>query len=292
MREIPSFVPSQLGFSLEIFPPKSTEGFDRLEETLAAYAIYGPSCITVTFGAGGAAENIDRARSLVRHILEAHRIPVAAHVICAGRTKAEVDGIVDGFWQDGVRRIVALRGDVLQRAGPYVPHPNGYEYTYDFIRPTKERYPAMHISVAGYPEKHPESPSTDHDLEHLKRKVDAGADSILSQFFFDPDVFLSWRDRAVARGINVPIIPGLLPILNFDKTKIFAEKCQAQIPEFLHKMFDGVPAESVDHKLLAMNVLSHQITRLIEHGVTDFHFYTLNDTLLLKHLCTWLRSGF
>lgn len=286
------FIPSRLRFSLEIFPPKSSEGIEKLEETLATYAVYGPSCVTVTFGAGGTTDNIDRARALVRYIDQTHHIPVAAHVICAGRTKRDVDDIVDGFWEDGVRRIVALRGDVLQRAGPYIPHSDGYEYTYDFITSVKKRYPSMHISVAGYPEKHPESPSTDHDLDHLKRKVDAGADSILSQFFFDPDVFLSWRDRVVARGITVPVIPGLLPILNFEKAVSFADKCQAQIPHFLYKMFDGIPPDSIDHKLLAMNVLSHQITRLIDHHVSDFHFYTLNDTLLLKHLCTWIRSGF
>jgi methylenetetrahydrofolate reductase (NADPH) len=286
------FVPSDLTFSLEVFPPKSEEGVEKLEATIETYLNFGPSFITVTFGAGGTVENAERAQNVVRRIAGISPVPVAAHMICAGRTRTEVDSIVDGFYADGVRRLVALRGDILQRAGPYVPHQDGYEYTYDFIAAVKKRYTDMHISVAGYPERHPESPNTDHDLDHLKRKVDAGADCVLSQFFFDPDVFLRWRDAVAARGITVPVVPGLMPILNFERAANMAKKCGTDVPGFLVDMFDGVSPDSLDHKLLAMNVLSHQITRLIENGVKSFHFYTLNDTLLFKHLCMWLRAGF
>jgi methylenetetrahydrofolate reductase (NADPH) len=279
-------------FSLEVFPPKTEAGLDKLLHTVDAYTALKPSTITVTFTAGNAPESVTYMRDLLVRISARTAIPVAAHLVCAGRSRTEIDSILDTFWNDGVRRIVALRGDILAQNGAYRPHPEGYSTTIEFIAAIHARYPSMTILVAGYPEMHPESPSLTFDLDHLKKKVDAGASRVLTQFFFDPEIFLRWRDKVVAHGINVPIIPGLLPILSFPKMLGFAKKCNANVPDFLYKMFDGVDPDSVDHKLLAMNVLSHQITRLIEHGVTSFHFYTLNDTLLTRHLCTWLRTAF
>jgi methylenetetrahydrofolate reductase (NADPH) len=278
-------------FSLEVFPPKTEAGLENLLRTVDAYLALQPAYITVTFGAGASAQNIDYSREVIRRIGQQAALPIAGHLTCAGRTRAELDTILDSFWQDGVRHIVALRGDILEGT-PYQPHAEGYPYTQDFVAGIRARYPQMRISVAGYPETHPESPSAQFDLDHLKRKVDAGADAVLTQFFFDPDIFLRWRDRVQAHGIKADIIPGLLPIINFPKALNFAKRCNANVPAFLHKMFAEIDPDSVDHKLLAMNVLSHQITRLIEHGVRDFHFYTLNDTLLTRHLCTWLRSAF
>lgn len=283
---------SNIRFSLEVFPPKTPGGLDNLLQTVDAYLALKPSYITVTFGAGASAQNVDYSREVIRRIADRAALPVAGHLTCAGRTKAEIDTIVDQFWQDGVRHIVALRGDILGDGTPYQPHPDGYPFTYDFIAGIRARKPDIRISVAGYPETHPESPSLSFDLDHLKRKVDAGADAVLTQFFFDPEVFLRWRDLVTKHGIKADLVPGLLPILNFKKAVSFAKRCNANVPDFLHAMFDGVDPEGTDHKLLAMNVLSHQITRLIEHGVSDFHFYTLNDTLLTRHLCTWLRAGF
>lgn len=285
-------ITSDITFSLEVFPPKSAAGVNALLETVRTYTAFRPSYITVTFGAGGSAETVAYARDIVSKIAQATDLPVASHMTCAGRSKADVDAIIQSFWNDGVRQIVALRGDILGQAAPYQPHPEGYFYTSDFIRSIKSNHPSMRVSVAGYPETHPESPSVDFDLDHLKKKMDAGADEILSQFFFDPEVFLRWRDKVAARGISAPIVPGLLPILNFPKAVNFAKKCNANVPDFLVKMFEGSDPDGLDHKLLAMNVLSHQITRLIENGVKQFHFYTLNDTLLTRHLCTWLRAGF
>ena len=285
-------ISSDIQFSLEVFPPKTEAGLDKLLQTVDAYAVLRPSTITLTFTGGNAPETVSYMRGVVKNINTRTDIPVATHLVCAGRSRAEIDTILDTFWNDGIRNIVALRGDILSQDGAYKPHPDGYATTIDFIHAIRERYPSMQILVAGYPEMHPESPSLTFDLDHLKRKVDAGANSILTQFFFDPEIFLRWRDRVIENGIHVPVVPGLLPILNFPKMLGFAKKCNATVPDFLYKMFDGVDPDSVDHKLLAMNVLSHQITRLIENGVTSFHFYTLNDTLLTRHLCTWLRTAF
>lgn len=291
------FTVSDIDFSLEVFPPKTEAGIDNLMRTVDAYAALRPATITVTFGAGGS-ETANYSRDVIHRIAaRVPNIPIAAHLTCAGRSRAETTAILDEFLADGVRHIVALRGDMLQQnalpnGAAYRPHAEGYATTPEFIAAIRAHSPTTRISVAGYPETHPESPDMAFDIDHLKRKVDAGADNILTQFFFDPEVFLQWRDRVAARGIDATITPGLLPVLSFPKMLGFAKKCNANVPPFLHAMFDGVDPDSIDHKLLAMNVLSHQITRLIEHGVKSFHFYTLNDTLLTRHLCTWIRTGF
>ncbi len=290
-----------VAFSLEVFPPKTEEGLVRLRAAAAAYAPLRPALITVTFGAGGAAASAPLARRALREVAALGKAPVAAHITFAGRTRDEVDATLADFWDDGVRSFVALRGDLPVPpegavAGAariaFRPHPEGYADTPAFVARLKTLYPDAQVFVAGYPETHPESPSQAFDLDHLKRKVDAGADAVLTQFFFDPEVFLRWRDKAAAQGINVPLIPGLLPILNFPNLVTFAAKCQASVPPFLATMFEDSPPEGLDHKLLAMNVLSHQITRLITAGVDRFHFYTLNETTLTRHVCVWLRAGF
>lgn len=286
------FIPRDVSFSLEVFPPKTEGGVEHLLQTVDAYSALLPAAITVTFGAGGAIGTVEAVRDVIRRVRARTDRPVSAHITCANQPKIVVDDILDAFWEDGVRHVVALRGDMMGQGAPYKPHPEGYAKTYDFIASIRQRYPEMSIYVAGYPETHPESPSESFDLDHLKRKVDAGANGVLTQFFFDPEVFLRWRDKVEKRGIDAPLVPGLLPILNFQKTLAMAKRCNANVPDFLHTMFDGVDPESVDHKLLAMNVLSHQITRLVEHGVARFHFYTMNETLLTRHLCTWMRAGF
>ena len=265
---------------------------ERLLQTVDAYTALRPAYLTVTFGAGGKMDNVENARKVVKAVAERTHLPVAAHVTCASRSRADIDAIIDSFWRDGVRQVVALRGDMLAQGEPFQHHPDGYKTTPEFIAAIRKRYPSIQIAVAGYPETHPDAVSEAADIEYLKRKLDAGADTVLTQMFFDPDVFLRWRDNVASFGISAPLIPGLLPIFNFPKLLTFAQKCNAKVPAFLHTMFANVEPESVDHKLLAMNVLSHQITRLIENGVRSFHFYTLNETLLTRHVCTWLRAGF
>jgi methylenetetrahydrofolate reductase (NADPH) len=279
-------------FSLELFPPRTEAGTERLLETVDAYTNFRPSYLTVTFGAGGSGETADYTRRIVSSVSSRTNLPVAAHITFANRSKKDIDAIMDSFWRDGVRHVVALRGDMLAQGEPFRPHPEGYATTLEFIAALRAHYPDLTISVAGYPETHPESPTVDFDIEHLKRKIDAGADQVLTQFFFDPEVFLRWRDKVAAYGVTKPLVPGLLPIHNFPKMLSFAKKCNTNVPSFLHHMFINVDPASLDHKLLAMNVLSHQITRLIEAGVRDFHFYTLNETLLTRHICQWLRAAF
>lgn len=286
------FIPSDISFSLEVYPPKTESGLIHLMDVVDAYIAIRPEAITVTFGASGGHETAEHVRSVIRRIRQHTDIPVIAHMTCANRPRYETDAIIEEMVGEGVSHFVALRGDMIRQDESYKPHEEGYAMTYDFVAALKRKYPDRLVYVAGYPEKHPESPSETFDLDHLKRKVDSGADGILSQFFFDPDVFLRWKDRVEKRGIHVPIIPGLLPIIDFQRTCVMARRCNASIPDFLHTMFDGVESDSLDHKLLAMNVLSHQITRLIEHGVSHFHFYTMNETLLTRHLCTWMRAGF
>ncbi|MFA6280144.1 MAG: methylenetetrahydrofolate reductase [Bdellovibrionales bacterium] len=286
------FIPSDISFSLEVYPPKTAQGVDHLLQTVDAYAATKPAAITLTFGAAGGVDEDMNVRAVIARLRQHTDVPVVAHVTCAGRSRAEVDAIVEERVADGVSHFVALRGDMFGHGAPYTPHPDGYAMTYDFVAALKRNHPDRLVYVAGYPETHPESPSESFDLDHLKHKVDAGADAVLTQFFFDPEVFLRWRDKVEKRGIHVPLIPGLLPILDFPHTCAMAQRCNASIPAFLHTMFDAVAAGSLDHDLLAMNVLSHQITRLVEHGVTHFHFYTMNETRLTRHLCAWLRAGF
>jgi len=286
------FTPTDITFSLEVFPPKTPQGIDKLMRVVDDYVSLQPAAITVTFGATGADSNFDSVRDIVKRIQGRTQIPVAAHMTCAGRSIQQVDACIDILAMEGVRHIVALRGDIMGQGAPYKPSPDGYPMTYDFIASIKRRHPEVKVYVAGYPEVHPESPSESFDLDHLKHKVDAGADAVLTQFFFDPEVYLHWRDKVEKRGIHVPIIPGLLPIISFPKMCEVASRCKADVPSFLRTMFENVDPESMDHKLLAMNVLSHQITRLIEHGVTHFHFYTMNETILTRHLCAWIRAGF
>lgn len=277
-------------FSLELFPPKTNGAYYNLHEAVDELIKLNPRFITVTCGAGGSDKS--PTKDLVVDLIQRHGIPVKAHMTCVGASREEIDAQADDYWESGIKHIVALRGDVpKEQEGKYVPREDGYAYAVDLVKGLKARHD-FDISVAAYAEGHPEAPSLDFDLSYLKRKVDAGADRAITQFFFDPELFLRFRDRAVKKGIEVPIVPGMLPILNYEKMKSFAARCGAPIPNFLHTMFEGVETGSVDSQLLAMNVLSHQITRLIEEGVDFFHFYTLNETMLTKHVCKWLRAGF
>jgi methylenetetrahydrofolate reductase (NADPH) len=275
-------------FSLELFPPKSQGAYFSLQSALDELVALSPSFITITCGAGGS-DNSHTKELVLDCAARYQPLPVKAHMTCVGRTKEELDRLADSYWDAGVTGIVALRGDA-PKGETYRPHPEGYAYAIDLVAGLKQRHD-FDITVAAYAEGHPEAPSLDFDLSYLKKKFDAGADQAITQFFFDPELFLRFRDRAVKRGIRKPIIPGLLPILDYPRMCHFAARCGAPIPNFLRSMFEGVAPKSLDHQLLAMNVLSHQITRLIEEGVEFFHFYSLNETLLTKHVCKWLRAG-
>jgi methylenetetrahydrofolate reductase (NADPH) len=276
------------GFSLEFFPPKTEGAQNALCEAIAELAPLGPKFMTVTYGAGGSTR--DRTKQMVCELAANHEFPVAAHLTAVGSTKDEVLAVADEYWDAGIRQLVVIRGDMPDGA-PYKPHPDGFPYAVDMVRGLMARHD-FDITVAAYAEGHPEAPSLGYDLDNLRRKLDAGAQRAITQFFFDPELYLRFRDRAVKAGVTKPVIPGLLPVLNFAKTKSFAERCGAPIPNFLARIFEGLEPTELNHKLFAMNVLSHQITRLAAEGVDHFHFYTLNETLLTRHICRWLQLGF
>lgn len=275
-------------FSLEIFPPKTEAAIQSLQESLKELAPLGPKFVTVTYGAGGTTK--DKTRQTVQHLIDNYKFPVAVHLTAVGAPRGEVLEIADEYWRAGVKRLVVIRGD-MPDGGKYAPHPDGFPYALDLVEGLMKQH-EWDITVAAYAEGHPEAPSLGFDMENLRRKLDAGAARAVTQFFFDPELYLRFRDRAVKAGISKPIIPGLLPVLNFAKTKSFAARCGAPIPNFLAQIFEGLEPTELNHKLFAMNILSHQITRLTAEGVDHFHFYTLNETLLTRHICRWLQLGF
>jgi methylenetetrahydrofolate reductase (NADPH) len=260
-----------------------------MEETLWSsfelLAPLTPKFVSVTYGAGGSTRA--RTHEIVTQVQKKSGLPVAAHLTCIGHTREEILEIVDSYWKVGVRHIVALRGDPPGNVGKYEPTPGGYEYASDLVAGLKQAYP-FEISVAGYPEMHPEAINTQLDLLHLKRKVDAGADRIITQFFMNPEKFLQFRDRAVAAGINVPIVPGILPVINFSKTLEFAEKCGTRIPKWMVTLFEGLDDHPKTRELVAATVASEQCRVLHENGVRQFHFYTLNRAELALAICHML----
>ncbi|KAK3604206.1 hypothetical protein CHS0354_002014 [Potamilus streckersoni] len=256
-----------------------------LWRTLDIYDRLEPDFISVTCNAGGTANG--RTEPIVSACCRKYSVPVAPHLTCLGQTTAEIDAVVQHYQSLGIKKIVSLRGDKMSESQSV----GDFRHASDLVGYLKTKY-NFELYVAGYPESHPESPSVNADIQNMKIKTDAGADHIITQFFFDPDIFLHYRDRLTKAGIKCDVIPGILPIINFPKAVSCSPKCGAGVPTFLHKMFDGVEPASEDHKILAMNVLSHQVTRLMEHGVRRFHFYTLNEITLTSHLCRWLKSAF
>ncbi len=277
-----------VNFSYEVFPPVSEDKQDEFIATVKNLSSYNPKFISVTCTAK------DRKDTSTLKVLEALKkeisTPLAVHLICSNKTKEEVREMALHYWEMGVRHIIALRGDAPV-GEKYVPKEDGYGYANELVQALKELRD-FKISVAGYPETHYESLNIQSDIDYLKAKVDAGADNIISQFFFDPEVFLRFRDRVVKAGIEVPILPGILPILNFKGLIKFATRCQTNVPSFLHDMFKDFHKDSLDHKLLAMNVLSHQITKLMSEGVEDYHLYSLNQSEIVTHASHWLKTAF
>ncbi|MGB0672084.1 MAG: methylenetetrahydrofolate reductase [NAD(P)H], partial [Rhodospirillales bacterium] len=247
-----------------------------------------PSFISVTCGADGG--NREGTVNLVRRIKDETGVAPAAHLTCSGVTKDDVNAVADAYWEMGVTRIVALRGDPAGGAGnAYQPHPEGYAYAADLVAGLKARHD-FDISVAAYPETHPEAPSAAFDLDVLKRKVDAGADRAITQFFFDPDVYLHFRDKAQAAGIDKPIVPGIFPVSNFKRTASFAEKCGARVPTWLSGIFDGLDDDKETRSYLGAAVAFEMCRYLRDRGVEDFHIYTLNSAGIASALCRMLRA--
>jgi len=271
-----------LGVSFEFFPPK-TEGMEQtLWKSILRLAPIGPNFVSVTYGAGGSTR--DRTHATVRRILEETALTPAAHLTCVAATRDEVDDVARAYWEAGVRQIVALRGDPPEAGRAYEPHPGGYRYAADLVEGLN-RIADFDISVAAYPETHPEAPSADFDLDNLKRKIDAGAKRAITQFFFDTEVFLRFRDRVRRAGIDAPLIPGILPVTNFAQVVRFAGMCGAGIPGWLSRLFESLDEDSETRKLVAAMVAGEQCRILAAEGVSNFHFYTLNRADLTFAMC-------
>ena len=269
--------------SFEFFPPKTEEMEKNLWEAVGRLAPLSPNFVSVTYGAGGSTR--ERTHSTVRRILKETSLTPAAHLTCVAATRSEIDEVIHAYRDAGVRHIVALRGDPTGGVGEkYAPHPGGYENAADLVSGIK-RIADIEVSVSAYPEKHPDSPSVDADIDMLKAKVDAGATRAITQFFFENDLYFRYLDKVRARGIDVPVVPGILPVQNFKQTKSFAARCGASVPAWLAERFDGLDEDVATRKLIAAAVAAEQVLDLVDRGVTDFHFYTMNRADLVYAIC-------
>jgi methylenetetrahydrofolate reductase (NADPH) len=279
----PAHKPSDLRVSFEFFPPRTEAMAQSLWQAIKRLEPLQPAFVSVTYGAGGSTRQL--THETVTRVLRETSLKPAAHLTCVGASRAEIDEVARRYWDAGIRHIVALRGDAPpESGGKYVPRPDGYAYSTDLIAGLK-RIADFEISAACYPEKHPDAPSLEADLDILKRKVDAGANRAVSQFFFDPDDFLRFRDRAAAKGIDVPIVPGVLPVSNFTQVRKFAALCGAKLPAWLADLFDGLDEDIETRRMIAVTVAGDLCRRLQAEGIRDFHFYTLNRADLTFAIC-------
>ena len=269
--------------SFEFFPPKTPEAEASLWKTVERLAPLNPEFVSVTYGADGSTR--ERTHQVIESILTKTELKPVPHLTCVGAPRDEIDTIADDYWSMGVRQIVALRGDPEGGAeADYQPHPNGYAYASDLVEGLLTKHP-FELFVAAYPETHPQAISADTDLDNLKRKVDAGGHRAITQFFFDNAIFLRFRDRVAAASINVELIPGILPVTNFNTLVRFADACGASIPATLKTLFEGLDEDPSTRQLIAAHAAVSQAEDLGREGVNDFHFYTLNRADLSFAVC-------
>jgi len=269
--------------SFEFFPPKTEEMEKTLWESITRLAPLKPNFVSVTYGAGGSTR--ERTHSTVKRMLTETALIPAAHLTCVAATREEIDAVIHSYCAAGVRHIVALRGDPVGGvAERYAPHPGGYRNAADLVGGIK-RIADVEVSVSAYPEKHPDSPTVEADLDMLAAKVDAGATRAITQFFFENDLYFRYLDRVRARGIDVPVVPGILPVQNFKQTTNFASRCGASVPAWLARRFAGLENDPATRKLIAAAVAAEQVIDLVDRGVTDFHFYTMNRADLVYAVC-------
>ncbi|WP_239805058.1 methylenetetrahydrofolate reductase [NAD(P)H] [Croceicoccus hydrothermalis] len=275
-------LPGDIGVSFEFFPPKSEKMEAQLWDAVEKLAPLTPEFVSVTYGAGGSTR--ERTHATVERIIREARIPAAAHLTCVEASKDDIRRVAEQYWEAGVRHIVALRGDPTTPGGRFEPHPGGYAGAADLVAGLKAIAP-FEISVAAYPETHPEAQSAQSDIDNLKRKLDAGADRAITQFFFRPECFLDFRDRLAADGVDAPLVPGILPVSNVAQTRKFAAQCGAQIPAWMDGLFEGLDERPGARKLVAATLAAEFCRRLYAGGVRDFHFYTLNRADLSYSIC-------
>jgi methylenetetrahydrofolate reductase (NADPH) len=265
----------------------------NLWETINRLAPLSPNFVSVTYGAGGSTR--ERTHSTIARILRETDLLPAAHLTCVGAARSEIDEIVDRYHDVGVRHIVALRGDPATGIGtPYVAHPQGYQTSPDLIAGIKKRHGDIEISVSAYPEKHPEARDFDADIDTLQAKVDAGATRAITQVFFDNDLYFRYLDRVRARGITIPIVPGIMPMHNFKQARNFVTRAGTTVPNWLAEKFEGLDDDIETRKLVAATVAAGQVQKLAKHGVDTFHFYTMNRADLvfaISHLLGIRPSG-
>lgn len=268
--------------SFEFFPPGSEAMEKKLYDSVERLSPLGPDFVSVTYGADGSTR--ERTHRVVEWIVAHTGLTCAPHLTCVGASRDEVLEIAREYSDLGVRHVVALRGDPPAGDKRYEPHPDGFAYASDLVSGLAQ-VGDFEITVAAYPEVHPEARSPLADLENLKRKIDAGATRAITQFFFDSACYLRFRDLCVAAGIEVPIVPGILPITRFPQLLTFARKCGASVPDWLRKRFEGLDDDPETRQLIAASVAIEQVQFLRRHGVDDFHFYTLNRSELSYAIC-------
>jgi methylenetetrahydrofolate reductase (NADPH) len=268
--------------SFEFFPPSSETMEQTLWESIQHLAALEPRFVSVTYGADGSTRA--RTHNAVKRILDETSLTAAPHLTCVGASRGEIDDIAREYWDMGVRHLVALRGDPPKGSDTYIPHPDGYAYASDLVEGLR-RIGEFDISVAAYPETHPEASSAAEDLDNLKRKLDAGASRAITQFFFDVGLYLDFRERCARAGIDSEIVPGILPITRFPQLQRFAEACGASVPGWLHERFEGLEDDPDTRKLIAASVAIEQVALMKREGVTEFHFYTLNRSELAYAIC-------
>lgn len=268
--------------SFEFFPPKSVKMEETLWNTMTTLEPLGPRFVSVTYGAGGSTR--ERTHATVERIIRETQVPAAAHLTCVDASKDEIREVAEQYWEAGVRHIVALRGDPPSEGAAFTPHPQGYASAAELVAGLKDVAP-FDISVAAYPETHPEADCPQTDLDNLKRKLDAGASRAITQFFFSPDAYFRFRDAAAAAGIDAEIVPGILPVSSVAQTRKFAGMCGAQIPQWMDELFEGLDDHPATRQLVAATVAAEMCRRLYAGGVRHLHFYTLNRAELSFAIC-------
>jgi len=268
--------------SFEFYPPNSEKMNQVLWESIERLAVLEPRFVSVTYGADGSTR--ERTHAAVERIAAQTSLTAAPHLTCIGADRAEIDDIAREYWDMGIRHLVALRGDPPSDAAGYEPHPNGYPYAADLVAGLR-KVADFDISVAAYPEVHPEATNALADLDNLRRKLDAGATRAITQFFFDVDKFLRFRDLCAAAGIESSIVPGILPITRFPQLQRFAEQCGASVPEWLSQRFAGLEDDAETRQMIAASLAIEQVRKLQAEGISEFHFYTLNRSELTFAIC-------
>ncbi len=271
-----------IAVSFEFFPPKSEKMSETLWTSIQTLAPLNPRFVSVTYGAGGSTR--ERTHATVKRILAETGLTPAAHLTCVGASKGEIDDVARAYWDAGVKHIVALRGDPAEPGQPYAAHPQGYRDAADLVAGLKAIAP-FDISVAAYPECHPDSADRAADVDNLKRKVDAGADRAITQFFFSPDCFFRFQDDVASAGMAIEVVPGILPVTNVSTTRRFAASCGASIPDWLDDLFEGLDDLPAARQLVAATLAAELAGQLYAGGVRHFHFYTLNRAELSYAIC-------